>query len=151
MTEDLVRDPVCGTPAAIPVGLSLTEFETLVRNEWRRRLGPEAYNRARSGKIIRDLINFLAESGEDLSLERISDSLDGVIADLRAEGKGRRAFHQEIAKLRHAVRAVLRQAGASFVTASDYVARVRDVLDEATDQLSPIDLPEAVGSVKEIR
>ena len=140
-----------GTPAAIPVGLSLTEFETLVRNEWRRRLGPEAYNRARSGKIIRDLINLLAESGEELTLDRISDSLDRLITDLCAEGKGRRAFHHEFAKLRHAVRAVLRQAGAGFVTASDYVGRVRDVLDEATDQLSPIDLPEAVGLVKEIR
>jgi hypothetical protein len=33
-----------GTPADLSVGLTLSEFETLVRNEWRRRLGPEAYD-----------------------------------------------------------------------------------------------------------
>ena len=125
-----------GAPAGLPVTPTLAEFETLVRNEWRRRLGPKAYARSHSGKVIRDLATFLAENGEDLSLEQIEDGVEQVMVDLRVEGKGRQALWHEIAKLRHAVRAVLRNAGADFVTASDYVGRARGALDETLDSLS---------------
>ena len=142
--KDKTRCPHCGsetgiqrgTPAALPVNLTLSEFETLVRNEWRRRLGPEAYDRSHSGQIIRDLTTLLEETGEEISLEQIEDGIELVITDLRVEGKGRQALLREISKLRHAVRAVLRKAGADFVTSSDLVTRTRDVLDEGLDSLS---------------
>lgn len=143
--KDNTKCPHCGSEtgiqrgmsAALPVQLTLAEFETLVRNEWRRRLGPDAYDRSHSGQIIRDLTTLLAETGEDPSLEQIEAGVEQLMADLRVEGKGRQALFHEIAKLRHAVRSVLRKAGADFVTAGDYVGRVRDVLDQALDSLSP--------------
>jgi hypothetical protein len=58
------------------------------------------------------------------------------MADLRSEGMGRQALLREIAKLRHAVRSVLRKTGADFVTAGDYVSRARDVLDDSLEALS---------------
>ena len=125
-----------GPPAPLPVKLTLSEFETLVRNEWRRRLGPDSYTRSHSSQIIRDLTILLSEKGGELSLEQIENGVEQVMADLRVEGKGRRALLHEIAKLRHAVRTVVRNAGADFVMASDYVARTRDVLDETLDSIS---------------
>lgn len=125
-----------GAPAALPVKLTLSEFETLVRNEWRRRLGPEAYDRSHSGQIIRDLTTLLQETGDELTLEQIEEGIERVLLDLRVEGKGRRALLHEVAKLRHAVRTVLRKAGADFVTSSEFVARTREVLDEGLESLS---------------
>jgi hypothetical protein len=142
--QDDTRCPLCGSetgiqrgpPAALQVTLTLVEFETLVRNEWRRRLGPEGYDRSHSGEIIRDLTTHLEQTGEKISLEQIEEGIQLVMVDLRVEGKGRRALLREIAKLRHAVRAVLKKAGADFVASSDFVARARDVLDEGLDSLS---------------
>lgn len=54
--------PYCGTDTGVERvtdpeldTLSLTEFDTLVRNEWRRRLGRSAYARAHSTQLIRAL------------------------------------------------------------------------------------------------
>ena len=139
--QDNTKCPHCGSetgihrgaPAALPVSLTLSEFETLVRNEWRRRLGPEAYDRSHSSEIIRNLTTLLEETGGEISLDQIEEGIELVLADLRVEGKGRRALLREIAKLRHAVRTVLRKAGADFVTSSEFVARAREVLDDGLD------------------
>lgn len=144
--EQRTRCPHCGsetgihrgTPADLSVGLTLSEFETLVRNEWRRRLGPEAYDRSHSGKIIRALVSLLGETDEEVLPEQIEDGVALVMADLRSEGMGRQALLREIAKLRHAVRSVLRKTGADFVTAGDYVSRARDVLDDSLEALSSL-------------
>jgi len=125
-----------GAPADLSVGLTLSEFETLVRNEWRRRLGPEAYDRSHSGRIIRDLVDLIGDTDDEIHPRQIEDGVALVMADLRSEGMGRQALMREIAKLRHAVRTVLKNAGADFVTAGDYVSRARDVLDEGLDGLS---------------
>jgi len=77
----------------------------------------------------------LEGTGEEINLEQIEEGIELVMADLRVEGKGRQALLREIAKLRHAVRTVLKKAGADFVTSGELVAQARDVLDEGLDSL----------------
>jgi hypothetical protein len=124
-----------GLPADLPVPLTAAEFETMVRNEWRRRLGPAAYQRSHPWEIIRSLSSLLARKEERVCPRQIGQGLECVSADLKAEGLGCQALLQEITKLRHAIRTVLRHNGADFVTAGEYVSRVREVLDEGLDSI----------------
>lgn len=124
-----------GLPADLPVPLTAAEFETMVRNEWRRRLGPAAYQRSHPWEIIRSLSSLLVRKEGRVRLEQIGQALECVLADLRAEGLGRPALLHEITKLRHAIRTVLRRNGADFVTAGEYVSRVREALDETLDAI----------------
>lgn len=92
-------------------GLRLDEFQVLVRNEWRRRLGPDAYGRAHSDQIARLLV-LLASNPDSAALrERLKDQVWLAVADIHATGGGRQEVRREMAKLLQAIRAVLKEAG----------------------------------------
>ncbi|MBT8337968.1 MAG: hypothetical protein KJO11_15280 [Gemmatimonadetes bacterium] len=50
-----------GAEPVLPGGLRLDEFRVLVRNEWRRRLGPDAYGRSHVGRIAATLADLAAD------------------------------------------------------------------------------------------
>lgn len=132
------RCPHCGTETdiersgerSLPGGLRRHEFEILVRNEWRRRLGAEAYGRAHELRMIRTLTD-IAMTGMGVGeVRELADEIDQLVADLAAAGKGRGAVRREVGKLVNAMRHVLNTADADSgfterFTASAWAALVR--------------------------
>jgi hypothetical protein len=140
------RCPHCGTVTEVdrevadvlPVPLSLTEFETLIRNEWRKRLGPEAYARAHGTDLIRTLTLLThASSGEGPGAS-LGEAVERLVADLRVEGAGRGKVRHELAVLAHSMRRVLRDAGAEPSVAEAFVKPVRSALEAVLDFPAPV-------------
>lgn len=98
-------------------GLRLDEFQVLVRNEWRRRLGSDAYGRAHSDEIVRLLVLLSSNPDSAVLRERLKDQVWLAVADIHATGGGRQEVRREMAKLLHAIRAVLKEAGVDVKTA----------------------------------
>lgn len=119
-------------------GLRLDEFQVLVRNEWRRRLGPGAYGRAHSDEIVRVLV-LLASAPESVTLRaQLEDEVWSAVADILATGGGRQAVRHEMAGLLHAIRSVLRDAGvAAREVHETYLDPGRRALAEVLDY--PVD------------
>ncbi|MFQ5538461.1 MAG: hypothetical protein ACE5GJ_13540 [Gemmatimonadota bacterium] len=120
----------------LPGGLSHHEFETLVRAEWRRRLGPESYGRLHPSRLIGLLADRMPQRAGDGSAPGRTDSnddlvseLEFVIADLRREGLGRRDIQRELTELGRAMRAVLRRQGVRKRTAAEFTAPLITELD----------------------
>lgn len=113
--------PFCETETGIardPEGrlgrLSPTELETLVRNEWRRRLGPGAYRRGHPGALVRALAaHALAPADADLD-EAVDDALWREVAMLESWGLGRRAMWRELLSLSQALWDVLCRTDLEF-------------------------------------
>lgn len=111
--------PHCHTPTetvrhsgpSLVGGLNMDEIETLVRNEWRRRLGPEAYHRRHSEKLVRALTVLAVHPRSPIVHEQIEASVRDALADLRAEGRGRAVAESEFWTLTFALRDVLTEAG----------------------------------------
>lgn len=130
--------PHCGTQTDIsrgdapilPGGLHLHEFEILVRNEWRRRLGPEAYDRAHEARLVRTLANVVAARDSDGAAE-LRDELDQVVADIAAVGRGRAAVRQEVNELLQAMESVFTNAGADPAATTPTLRSARRVLEGA--------------------
>ena len=131
--------PHCGTPTAIARGeaptlpgrLHLHEFEILVRSEWRRRLGREAYDRAHEVRLVRTLAGVAhAEADTDLDGE-LQDELDQVVADIAAVGRGRAAVRREVDELLQAMETVFTNAGADPEATGPTIRSARRVLEVA--------------------
>lgn len=113
------------------------EFEVLVRNEWRRRLGPKAYRRAHPRGIVRALASIAEDSAAAKHRTRLEQEIVEVISDLRAEGAGRSEVRRELAKLVQGMRAVLRRADVDSEVAESFVAPARDAVEETLAYPSP--------------
>ena len=117
MDRDTVQDP------------SHDEFEALVRNEWRRRLGRASYARTHGTRLISTLASMAVDpENEELEAD-LAREVVGLIAELRAEGSGWGAVRHEAAKLVHAIRTVLRDAGADATRAAAFVQPARAALE----------------------
>lgn len=99
------------------------EFEILVRNEWRRRLGTTAYGRAHDVRIVRVLVQIAETNGSGHESSRLADEVDLVAADLIAEGNERDAVRREVHQLLRACRIVLERAGADKASVATFMAR----------------------------
>lgn len=133
------RCPRCGTETGIrregqpvlPGGLRLHEFEVLVRNEWRRRLGPEAYGRTHARQLVARLTRSAAQGPDCEDTLELDDEVMRLIAEIRAAGKGRAAIQREVVDLLWAIRSVLLGSGVEPSTASSFVSRAGAALDAA--------------------
>lgn len=119
-------------------GLRLEEFQALVRNEWRRRLGPESYGRAHSDRIAGALALFASNPDSAALRERLEEEVWCAAADILATGAGRKEVRREMAKLLHAIRAVLGDRGVDVRTACEtYLEPGRAVIAEILDYPDP--------------
>jgi hypothetical protein len=112
------RCPYCRSDTSIERELdpelgavSLDELETLVRNEWRRRLGPSSYEREHSRTIIRALIVYALAPGSPVREIVARQLIWWELVTLGAWGLSRAAIQREFGELRRAVGDVLTRAG----------------------------------------
>lgn len=130
------RCPHCGSEtdivreggSTLPGGLHPHEFEILVRNEWRRKIGPDGYDRWHGVRLVRILARIASESPSSslgIDLER---ELHQLVADLAARGEGRLAVRREVRRLVHAMRRVLLDAGADGAAVESFVASAHRAL-----------------------
>lgn len=117
--------PFCGVDTGIerqPVpdlgSLSLEEFETLVRNEWRRRLRRRdesgAYRRRHPRKFIRSLILYALAPDSPVRNAIVDQALSEEFAELEVWGPSRRFIQAELLRLSQAVWEVLSRADIEF-------------------------------------
>lgn len=106
--------PHCGTDTGIvrerepSLGsLSLDEFETLVRSEWRRRLGKNAYRRPHSRALIRALVVFALKPESPIRSAVVEELLWKEIAAFEAGGLNRWLIQAELLRLSQAIWEVL--------------------------------------------
>lgn len=117
-TGDAARSthcPACGTETGIereiePAlgGVALDELEILVRNEWRRRLGPEAYGRLHSRAPIRALIVYALAPDVPLREAVLREALTWELARLAGQGVPLTVGRTDLRELGRAVRATVR-------------------------------------------
>lgn len=91
-------------------GLGWTELDTLVRNEWRKRLGPAAYERPHSCSFIRAAIEYaLPPDGPDgiAAEEPFREAIWAEVALMEVWGLSRRSAEVELYRLTQAIAAVL--------------------------------------------
>ena len=132
--------PLCGGDTGIerPLDhelgpLSLDEFETLVRNEWRRRLGPRSYTRDHSRTIIRALLVYALGPESPVRSTVIQQLIWWELTTLGAMGLDAAAVRYEFHELMLAVRHVLKDAGLPSERTARLIgtieAKLRDILD----------------------
>jgi len=102
--------PACGTPTTTgrdpdPAlgGLSLDEIETLARNEWRRRLGEDAYRRPHRRRFIRALLVYGLSPDSPVRRIVLEDALWDELAALEVRGLSRRGAEVELYALARAL------------------------------------------------
>lgn len=114
------RCPVCETdtgvqrergPGVLAGYLSLDEFQVLVRNEWRRRLGPPAYGRAHPVLVVRLLAEMASQGPTPDRERRFTREVDRLAAALVVGGRERADVRWEVHQLLRAARLVLERAG----------------------------------------
>jgi len=106
--------------------LSLDEFETLVRNEWRRRLGPRSYPRDHSRTIIRALLVYALSPESPVRSTVVKQLIWWKLTALGAVGLNATAVRHEFHELTLAVRRVLNDAGLP----SERAALLIDTIEE---------------------
>lgn len=114
------RCPYCGSSTPIPRApdprlgdyLSIEEFELLVRGDWRRILGRDAYDRAHEARIVGTFVALVAVPDADAAQADLRAEVDQLIADLASTGAGREAVRTEVQALFHAMDNVLSRVGA---------------------------------------
>lgn len=99
------------TEAAIMGRLTMTEYATLVRQNWRRRLGRRAYDRHHSSRLIRALALHAMRPESPVSSMALEEELSLEVARLRAEGLNRPQVQRELYHLSRAAVDVLMRAG----------------------------------------
>lgn len=90
--------------------LSLDELETLARNEWRRRLGPQAYARRHSRVLVRALIVYALAPDSPVRQAVVDQLIWWEVAELGSWGLSRHDLRREFVELAAAVRDVLSRA-----------------------------------------
>lgn len=110
--------PACATTAAASrtlepgIGdLSLDELETLTRNEWRRRLGEEAYRRPHRRRFVRSLLVYGLKPESPVRRSILEDALWNEMAALEVWGLSRRDAEVELYRLVRALWTVLGKTG----------------------------------------
>jgi YHS domain-containing protein len=110
--------PACETPVpsidpAPPIlgRLTMAEFATLVRQEWRRRLGRRAYTRHHSSRLIRALALHALRPESPVASISLEEELGLEVARLRADGLNRPQVQRELYHLARAAGKVLMRAG----------------------------------------
>lgn len=135
-----------GAGPVLPGGLRLDEFRVLVRNEWRRRLGPDAYGRNHVGRIAGTLADLAADPESARVRGRLREEVWEAVARVLATGAGRDEVRRELAKLVQAIRAVLLDAGVDSRTVRDtYVRTAREALDDILNYPPPSTIPTRSG------
>jgi hypothetical protein len=113
--------------------LSLDEFETLVRNEWRRRLGSGSYARDHSRTIIRALLVYALSPESPVRSTVIKQLIWWKLTALGAVGLNATAVRNEFTELTLAVRHVLNEAGLPSERTTRLIeaieVKLRDTLD----------------------
>ena len=124
--------PFCGSRTGIERasevelgGRSLDEVETLVRNEWRRRLGPESYGRAHSRQFVRALIVFALLPESPIRGAVVEHFLWREVAWLETWGLSRADIHAEVQGLSVALGDVLLTTDLDF----DQCRRLTELVD----------------------
>jgi hypothetical protein len=125
--------PACGraTTAARTLepgigALSLEELETLTRNEWRRRLGAEAYRRPHRRRFVRSLLVYALKPESPVRQSILEDALWNEIAALQAWGLNRRAAEVELYRLARALWTVLGKTGVTQERRRELTRRMDD-------------------------
>jgi YHS domain-containing protein len=112
--------PECGTPTLRPVSeeeivgrLTMAEYATIVRQQWRRRLGRRAYAREHSARLIRALALHALKPESPVAAISVEEELSLEVARLRADGLNRAQVQREFYHLSRAAAQVLMGAGLS--------------------------------------
>jgi hypothetical protein len=127
------RCPACGTDTAVERsaepeigGLSVDEVETLARNEWRRRVGPEAYRRPHRREFVRSLLVFSLNPESPVRRLVLEEALWEEVASLEAWGLSRRDAEVELYRLAHALWTVLEKTEMSEDRRRELMLRMDD-------------------------
>lgn len=151
--------PACGDETAVTRdgdeaigGLRWTELDTLVRNEWRRRLGATAYARPHSRRFIRTAIEW-AMTPDDFAVDdAFRDALWSQIAVMEVWGLGRRSAEVELYRLTQAIAVVLERSTLSGSRqrelAERFHRRLCDVLEWPAEEWR--ELQESEGPIAEV-
>ncbi len=106
--------PACGSDTEITrdveprlVSLARDELETLVRNEWRRRAGADAYGRSHPHSLVRALIDFALDPQSPSAGDAVESLLWEEVATLQAWGLSRSRMSEELLRLSQAMWDVL--------------------------------------------
>lgn len=109
--------PACGDDTSVardvdgPVGgLGWTELDTLVRSEWRRRLGSAAYGRPHPRSFIRAAIECALGPDGAADDDVFRDAIWSQVAMMEVWGLGRRSAEVELYRLTQAIAAVLERS-----------------------------------------
>jgi hypothetical protein len=110
--------------------VSLDELETLVCNEWRRRLGSSSYPREHSRDLVRGLIQCALQPTSPVRSTETEQRLCSEVTRLRTWGMSRTAILQEFRELSPAVRRVLMVAGLDDRRSRDLAGKLAQRLEE---------------------
>lgn len=149
--------PFCGMDTAIRSGpntlrlgrFSLDELETLIRNDWRCRLGRQAYHRRHSRALIRALIVFALKPKSPTRRAVVERHLSDALAELRAHGLDRQQIASEFLALSRAAWDALSTSGLPLKRASALMraidAQILDGMDWPDAILEVIERERAAG------
>lgn len=104
--------------------LSLDEIETLVRNEWRHRVGSDGYRRRHPRALIRALVLFALDPLDPEREREVEDQLWDEIAILQTWGLSRAAKREELRSLAHSVWDVLTASELEFAEGLALLERI---------------------------
>lgn len=122
---------------------SLDEIETLVRNEWRRRLGPHAYLRDHPLAVVRAVLVYALAPESPVRETVVRQLVLWELATLGGWDLGRAAVRHEFQALAGAVRSGLRQAGVR----EDQVVRMADAVERKLADVLAWDEPGLEASI----
>lgn len=112
-------------------GIRIHELEVLVRNEWRRRLGPESYHRRHPAGLIRGVALCVLHPGSRVIEDELEARMWDEVAELLADAKNRKEIQNELGELVMALRAVLKDNGVSWRRILDLTDPVRMKIEAA--------------------
>lgn len=129
--------PFCGADTGIERevlpdlgSLSLDEFDTLVRNEWRRRLRRRhargAYGRRHPRRFIRSLILYALAPESPVRDRIVEEGLWQQVAELEAWGLSRRLIQAELLRLSQAIWEILSRTHLDFDRSVTLMRRIDD-------------------------
>ena len=110
--------------------VSLDELETLVRNEWRRRLGSSSYRRGHSRILIRSLIVCALDPESPVRSAVAEEVVLWELTKLGTWGMSRAAVMREFRELRRALKRALTVAGLDAHESRRLAHDVAQKLDE---------------------
>lgn len=142
--------PYCGNDTGIERELdpqfgpaSVDELETLVRNEWRRRLGPSSYRRDHSRTIIRAFVVYSLAPESPVRRAVVQQLIWREVTMLGTWGFSRADVEHEFGELAGAIRDVLTAVDFDPDGAATWSRRIQQYVCETLDWPRPISLESA--------